>query len=335
MQDIVRSYLKEIGRAPLLTPEQEIFYGTQIQAMMSLLAVKETLAQQMQREPTFQEWALQVDKSEFELSETLQQGQRAKHKTIEANLRLVVAIAKKYQKRGLELMDLIQEGNVGLQRAVEKFDPTRGYRLSTYTHWWIRQAITRAIAQKSRTIRLPSHITEKLNKIKKAQRQLSQQIGRTPTLAEVATQVNLPAVKVQQYLKWMQRPISLNLLVGDDRDSELAKLLEDSGITPEEYAIQSAVSGELQLLLAQLKPRHWQVIVMRFGLENGQPMSLAQVSDRLHLTSERVRQIEKIALKKLHQISTSTTFSQGKSSLLTETFVVKMQPSSLTTASAS
>ncbi|MGL4621820.1 MAG: RNA polymerase sigma factor, RpoD/SigA family [Chroococcidiopsis sp.] len=304
MQDIVRSYLKEIGRAPLLTPEQEIFYGTQIQAMMSLLAIKETLTQQIQREPTLQEWALQADKSEFELSETLQRGQRAKHKTIEANLRLVVAIAKKYQKRGLELMDLIQEGNVGLQRAVEKFDPTRGCRLSTYTHWWIRQAITRAIAQKSRTIRLPSYITEKLNKIKKAQRQLSQQIGRTPTLAEVATQVNLPAVKVQQYLKWMQRPISLNLLVGEEQDSELAKLLEDSGITPEEYALQSAVSGELQLLLAQLKPRHRQILVMRFGLENGQPMSLAQVSDRLHLTSERVRQIEKIALCKLGEVKT-------------------------------
>ena len=324
MQDLVRSYLKEIGREPLLTQEQEIFYGMQVQAMMSLLAVKETLVQQIQREPTPQEWALQVTKSESELSEILQRGQRAKDKMIEANLRLVVTIAKKYQKRGLELMDLIQEGNLGLQRAVEKFDPTRGYRLSTYTHWWIRQAITRAIALKSRTIRLPSHVTEKLNKIKKAQRQLSQQIGRTPTLAEVATEVKLPASKVQQYLKWMQRPISLNLLVGEEQDSELSKLLEDSCITPEEYAMQSAVSGELEFLLTQLKPRHRQVLVMRFGLENGQPMSLAQISDRLHLSSERVRQIEQTALSKLCQSSAGVALSQCNNFLLADNCVARL-----------
>lgn len=335
MQDLVRSYLKEISRVPLLTQEQEIFYGAQVQAMVSLLAEKETLVQQIQREPTPQEWALQAAKSESDLSETLQRGQRAKHKMIAANLRLVVAIAKKYQKRGLELMDLIQEGSVGLQRAVEKFDPTRGYRLSTYTHWWIRQAITRAIAQKSRTIRLPSHVTEKLNKIKKAQRQLSQQIGRTPTLVEVATEVKLPASKVQQYLKWMQQPISLNLLVGEEQDSELAKLLEDSGITPEEYVMQSAVSGELELLLAQLTPRHRQVLVMRFGLEDGEPMSLAQISDRLHLTSERVRQIEKIALKELHQLSTSATLPHDSNFLPTGSFVAEMLHSSITIASVS
>ena len=172
--DMVRTYLHEIGRVPLLTHEQEIVYGKQVQQMMPLLEAKEALAETLEREPTMQEWADHVDLEESALKKIINQGTRAKRKMIEANLRLVVAIAKKYQKRNMEFLDLIQEGTLGLERGVEKFDPTRGYKFSTYAYWWIRQAITRAIAQQARAIRLPIHITEKLNKIKKVQRELSQ-----------------------------------------------------------------------------------------------------------------------------------------------------------------
>ena len=185
--DMVRTYLREIGRVPLLTREQEIVYGKQVQQMMSLLEAKSDLVKKLRREPTLKEWAEQVQKSEAELNEALRAGQRSKRHMIEANLRLVVAIAKKYQKRNMEFLDLIQEGTMGLERGVEKFDPTRGYKFSTYAYWWIRQAITRAIAEKARTIRLPIHITERLNKIKKARQQLSQQLGRTPTLIDILT----------------------------------------------------------------------------------------------------------------------------------------------------
>lgn len=165
--DAVRTYLHEIGRVPLLTREQEITYGKQVQTMMQQLEAKNTLAEQLGREPSQQEWSDAVEMSQDELQTILKQGRRAKGKMIEANLRLVVSIAKKYQKRNMEFLDLIQEGTLGLERGVEKFDPMRGYKFSTYAYWWIRQAITRAIAQTSRTIRLPIHITEKLNKLKK------------------------------------------------------------------------------------------------------------------------------------------------------------------------
>ncbi len=175
--DLVRTYLHEIGRVPLLTHEQEIVYGKQVQHMMTLLTEKEVVENQLEKELNLKEWAKLVQMSETELNRVIRQGQRAKRKMIEANLRLVVAIAKKYQKRNMEFLDLIQEGSMGLERGVEKFDPTKGYKFSTYAYWWIRQAITRAIAQQARTIRLPIHITEKLNKIKKTQRELSQKLG--------------------------------------------------------------------------------------------------------------------------------------------------------------
>lgn len=250
--DLIRIYLREIGRIPLLTPQQEISYGNLVQQMMSLLEAKRTLAVILRREPTLAKWAAQVQLSEVQLNETLLRGQQAKQKMILANLRLVVNVAKKYQYRGLELLDLIQEGTLGLTRAVEKFDPTRGYKFSTYAYWWIKQSITRAIATNSRTIRLPSHITEKLNKIKKIQHQVSQKLGRTPTINELATEMRLTPKQIRECLEHTRKSISLNQLVGECLDTELAELVEDMQECPEEFATQSALSDDLEQLMGDL-----------------------------------------------------------------------------------
>jgi RNA polymerase nonessential primary-like sigma factor len=300
-KDFVRMYLREIGKVPLLTRQQEIDYGTQVQQMMSLLEAKETLAKKLRREPTSQEWASQVHLSESELKETDERAQRAKQKMISANLRLVVVIAKKYQNRNMEFLDLIQEGALGLSRAVEKFDPARGWKFSTYAYWWVFQAITRGISEKSRTIRLPIHIIEKLNKIKKVQRQLSQQLGRTPTTAEVATKTGLTPKQVREYLERARLPLSLEMRVGDNQDTELGELLEDTGITPEEFVMQSSVSDELERLMADLTTQQREVLELRFGLVNGQALSLIQIGSRLGISRERVRQIERKALDLLRR----------------------------------
>jgi len=294
--DMVRTYLREIGRVPLLTREQEIVYGKQVQQMMSLLDAKEALAKKLRREPTLNEWASHVQMSEAELNEAVRRGQRAKQKMIEANLRLVVAIAKKYQKRNMEFLDLIQEGTMGLERGVEKFDPTRGYKFSTYAYWWIRQAITRAIAQQARTIRLPIHITEKLNKIKKVQRELAQLLGRSPTPAEIGKELELEPAQIREYLNLARQPVSLDVRVGDNQDTELQDLLEDDGPSPEHYMTQESLRQDLEDLLAELTPQQREVLSLRFGLEDGNELSLAKVGERLSLSRERVRQLEHQAL---------------------------------------
>lgn len=299
--DMVRAYLHEIGRVPLLTHEQEIVFGKQVQSMMTLLEKKEAEENKLDRQLSLKEWADLVQMSEAELNRVVKLGQRAKKKMIEANLRLVVAIAKKYQKRNMEFLDLIQEGSLGLERGVEKFDPTKGYKFSTYAYWWIRQAITRAIAQQARTIRLPIHITEKLNKIKKTQRELSQSLGRSATPAEIAKELELDTEQIREYLSAARQPISLDVRVGDNQDTELSELLEDDGISPDKYATQELLKQDLFDLMSDLTPQQREVLFLRFGLEDGKELSLAKIGQRMNLSRERVRQLEHQALAHLRR----------------------------------
>jgi RNA polymerase nonessential primary-like sigma factor len=299
--DTVRTYLHEIGRVPLLSHEEELTLGRQVQRMIGLQELQAKLQEELARPATNEELALAAQLSELEIQQVWQQGRVAKKKMIEANLRLVVAIAKKYQKRNLEFLDLIQEGSLGLERGVEKFDPARGYKFSTYAYWWIRQAITRAIAQQARSIRLPIHITEKLNKIKKTQRELSQTLGRSPTTLEIARSLELEVAQVREYLSISRQPISLDVRVGDNQDTELSELLEDVSASPENFTVQDNLRQELHQILDELAPQQRQVLSLRFGLNGGQELSLAKVGEILKLSRERVRQLEHQALAHLRR----------------------------------
>lgn len=301
---MIRIYLQEIGRYPMLTADQEIAYGRQVQQIMAIEQRKNELTQQLDREPTMVELAVDIEKSELEIAQIQNFGQRAKQKMVTANLRLVVSIAKKYTNRNLEFLDLLQEGAIGLQRGVEKFDPNRGYKLSTYVYWWITQSITRAIAEKSRTVRLPIHITEQLNKIKKVQRELFQTLGRPASVVEIAETLDLQPSQIRDFLSSSKQPISLDVKIGDNQDTELSQLLPDEGITPDEHITKELLRQDINSLLESLKPTQREVLILRFGLENDQELTLAQIGEKLNVSRERVRQIQQQAITVLRRQKT-------------------------------
>jgi RNA polymerase nonessential primary-like sigma factor len=304
--DLVRSYLRDIGRVPLLSHEQEITLGRQVQELMRLEEAEQELEMRAGgQKPSPEEWAQATGLSPALLKRRLASGRRAKERMVAANLRLVVSVAKKYTKRNMELLDLIQEGTIGLVRGVEKFDPTRGYKFSTYAYWWIRQGITRAIAEKSRTIRLPIHITETLNKLKKGQRELSQELGRTPTLSELAVAVELPEEEVKDLLCRARQPVSLETKVGDGEDTELLDLLSGDDLLPADLVDGECLKGDLRALLEQLPELQGRVLKMRYGIDEEEPMSLTGIGRIIGISRDRVRNLERDGLVSLRRLSTS------------------------------
>jgi RNA polymerase nonessential primary-like sigma factor len=289
--DLIRAYLQEIGRVQLLSPEEELLLARQVQRRERLL----------QQAGAGGDTTLDAAMDAAERRQILHQGRRAKERMVQANLRLVVSVARKYQQRGLELLDLIQEGSLGLERAVERFDPTRGFRFSTYAYWWIRQSISRALASQSRTIRLPVHIGDKLNRIRRVQRQLRASLGRDATIAELAARTDLSEDAVRRSLDQLPQTISLDSRVGPDHDTALVELLEDPHPGAEERLALSQLQEAVKAVLQELNGREAEVIRERFGLGGHTPQTLSEVGERLQLSRERVRQIETRALIKLRQ----------------------------------
>ena len=298
-EDSIRLYLQEIGRVRLLRADEEIELARKISELLELERVRDRLIDRLEREPNYHEWAEEVNMDLREFRRCLRYGQRAKEKMVQSNLRLVVSIAKKYMNRGLSFQDLIQEGSLGLIRAAEKFDHEKGYKFSTYATWWIRQAITRAIADQSRTIRLPVHLYETISRIKKTTKLLSQELGRKPTEEEIATSMEMTIEKLRFIAKSAQLPISLETPIGKEEDSRLGDFIEADGETPEDDVSKNLLREDLEDVLDTLSPRERDVLRLRYGLEDGRMKTLEEIGHTFNVTRERIRQIEAKALRKL------------------------------------
>ena len=300
IDDPVRMYLKEIGKVDLLTPDEEVELAKKMQAGME---AKEKIKELDERQRNGE----QIDEKEYQaLRKAIRGGENAKKRLSEANLRLVVSIAKRYVGRGMLFLDLIQEGNLGLLKAVEKFDCTKGFKFSTYATWWIRQAITRAIADQARTIRIPVHMVETINKVIRVSRQLLQELGHDPQPEEIAEEMNMLVERVREILKIAQEPVSLETPIGEEEDSHLGDFIpDDDALEPAEAASFTLLKEQLVEVLKTLTPREEKVLRLRFGIEDGRTRTLEEVGKEFNVTRERIRQIEAKALRKLRHPSRS------------------------------
>ena len=294
--DSVRAYLRDIGRIPLLEHDEEILLGRQVQRLMEIKGTEAEL-ETADKHQLADNLGITIK----ELKREIRAGEKAKDKMVTANLRLVVSVAKKYTKRNMELLDIIQEGTIGLVRGVEKFDPGRGYKFSTYAYWWIRQGITRAIAEKSRAIRLPIHVTENLNKLKKAQRELSQINGYMPNVFQLSDHLGLTVDEIKDLMCKARQPTSLEIKIGENRDTALIDLLEDETQLPDTLLDQQFIKEDIRELITELPEMQAAVISMRYGIgdEMLEPMSMTAIGQVLNMSRDRVRTLEHKALKAL------------------------------------
>ena len=327
IEDHVRMYLKEIGKVPLLTAEEEVELAMKMETgavadkilaaddpgLYELIASKKAVKPDKEQEKLLKQLAIKADDRKLvkgctkeDLQDLSAEGEAAKNKLAEANLRLVVSIAKRYVGRGMLFLDLIQEGNLGLIKAVEKFDFKKGFKFSTYATWWIRQAITRAIADQARTIRIPVHMVETINKLVRVSRQLLQRLGREPSPEEIAQEMDIPVERVREIIKISQEPVSLETPIGEEEDSHLGDFIQDENVpVPAEAAAFTLLKEQLQEVLGTLTEREQKVLRLRFGLDDGRARTLEEVGREFNVTRERIRQIEAKALRKLRHPSRS------------------------------